>query len=88
MRSWQWALALYDHVPIKRADMDTFTHADGDPCVELEAENQAMLLLDTGDSHKTPSGLGEQGALATHDLRRIQPASTSNLDFGPQRVRE
>ena len=56
MRSWQWALALYDHVPVKRVDMDTFTHADGDPCVELEAKNQAMLLLDTGDGHKTPSG--------------------------------
>lgn len=34
----------YDCVPITRADMDTFTHRDGEPCVELEAESQAMSL--------------------------------------------
>ena len=64
--------------------MDTFTHSDGGPCVELEAESQAMLLQakDTGDGQKTPS------SWESRELWRIQPASTSTLNFWPPRVRE
>lgn len=53
----------YDCVPITRADMDTFTHRDGEPCVELEAESQAMSYKPrTPEATRRPPAAGRAGS--------------------------
>lgn len=53
--------------------------------MELEAESQAMSHKprNTRGDQKTPSGWESRELSPPHDLRRIQPASTSTLNFWP-----